>query len=208
MQLPRRRLLDVAMALPVLLAAPGCQLVDTSPRPREFRLTPKSSFSERLPYVDWSLGVSRPRGDRSIDTDRIVRLTGGIELEPYANVAWANRPAPMIQILILQSFQNSGAIDLVVDDRSDLRPDLVLRTGLREFQAEQVDAGPPVIRVALDAKLLEMPKRNVLGGEIFDHRVKAAGNNIEAIVAAFDQALGRAIKGLVEWTLMTGEGAT
>ena len=208
MQLSRRRLLDFAAALPALLLASGCQLVDTSPPPREFRLTPKSTFSDQLPKVDWSLGISLPRGDRSIDTDRIVRLTGGIELEPYANVTWANRPTPMIQTLILQSFQNSGAIDLVVDDRSDVRPDMVLRTGLREFQAEQNDAGPPAIRVALDAKLLEMPKRKVLGVEVFDHSVEAAGNNIEAIVAAFDQALGKALKEVVEWTLMTGEGTT
>ena len=208
MQLSRRRLLDFAAALPLLLPMPGCQLVSTSPPPREFLLTPKSTFSDQIPRVAWSLGVSLPRADRSIDTDRIVRLTGGLELEHYANVAWANRPTPMIQNLILQSFQNSGAIDLVVDDRSDVRPDVVLRTGLREFQAEQNGAGPPEIRVALDAKLLEMPKREVLGSDIFDHKVKAAGNNIEAIVAAFDQALGKALKGLVEWTLATGEGTT
>ncbi|MGI9492463.1 MAG: ABC-type transport auxiliary lipoprotein family protein, partial [Geminicoccaceae bacterium] len=199
MQFSRRRLLDAAAALPVLLAAPGCQLVDTRPPPRAFRLSPKSTFPDQMPKVDWSLGVSQPRADRSIDTERIVRLTGGIELEPYANVAWASRPTPMIQNLIIQSFQNSGAIDLVVDDRSDMRPNMVLRTGLREFQVEQVDTGPPEIRVALDAKLLAMPKRKVLGGEIFDHRVKAAGNNIEMIVVAFDQALGKTLRELVAW---------
>ncbi|MDH3662278.1 MAG: ABC-type transport auxiliary lipoprotein family protein [Alphaproteobacteria bacterium] len=207
MDMTKRRLLNFAAALPALLAIPGCQLVGSGPPPREFRLTPKSSFSDQLQKVDWSLGVSLPRADRSIDTDRIVRLTGGIELEPYANVAWANRPTPMIQTLILQSFQNSGAIDLVVDDRSDIRPDMVLRTALREFQAEHVDAGPPEIRVALDARLLEMPKRKVLDSEIFDRTVVAVGNNIEAIIAAFDQALGKALKALVEWTLTTGEGA-
>jgi cholesterol transport system auxiliary component len=207
MRLSKRRLLDFTTALPVLLAAPGCQLIGSGPPPRAFRLTPKSTFPDQLPKVDWSLGITRPRADRSIDTDRIVRLTGGIELEHYANVTWAVRPTPMIQTLILQSFENSGAIDLVVDDRSDMRPDMVLRTGLREFQAEQVGAGPPEIRVALDARLLEMPKRRVIGSEVFDHRVKAAGKNIEAIVAAFDQALGKALKGLIPWTLTTGENA-
>ena len=30
---------------------------------------------------------------------------------------------------------------------------------------------------------------------------------MEAIIAAFDQALGKVLKRLVEWTLITGQGA-
>ena len=206
MQLARRHLLGCGAVFPALAILPGCQLPGSGPAPREFRLTPKSTFSEGLPTVAWSLGIGTPTADRSVDTNRIARLTGGVELEYFANATWANRPAAMIQTLLLQSFRNSGAIDVVVDDRSDVRPDFVLQTDLRAFQAEQT-SGPPDVRAALDAKLVQMPKRDVVGSESFDHTVAAAAGDIEAIVTAFDDALGKALKRLVEWTLATGEAA-
>ena len=205
MRLSRRRLLDYSVAAPILASISACQLVSYGPPPRAFRLTPKSTFSEPISTVSWSLGVGLPSADRSVDTTRIVRLADGIELEYYADAAWANRPTRMIQTLILQSFQNSDAIDIVVDDRSDVRPEFVLRTDLQEFQAEQTDVGPPQVRVALDAKLLRMPKRDVIGSETFDQMIVATGDNIEAIITTFDQALGEVLKDLVEWTLSTGE---
>ncbi len=208
MQLARRHLLGYGAALPAVAILSACQLPGSGPAPREFRLTPKSTFPEGLPTVAWSLGIGTPTADRSVDTNRIARLTGGVELEYFADVTWANRPAAMIQTLMLQSFRNSGAIDVVVDDRSDVRTDFVLQTDLRAFQSEQTSAGPPDVRAALDAKLVQMPKRDVVGSEAFDHTVTATAGDIGPIVTAFDEALGKALKRLVEWTLVTGEAAT
>ena len=36
--------------------------------------------------------------------------------------------------------------------------------------------------------------------------IEARADTMEAIIAAFDEALGKVLKRLVEWTLVAGEG--
>jgi cholesterol transport system auxiliary component len=205
MFLSRRRLIQLGTALPLLSTA-ACQLPGKGPPPREFRLTPKTTSSENLPKVDWSLVVDRPDVERSIDTARIARMTG-VEIEYYANATWVDRPAAMIEPLIIQSFLNSGAIDVVADRRSDVRPDFLLQTNISAFWSLQEESGPPQARVVMSARLMAMPKREVVGTTEIGRSVPAQGGDLPAIAAAFDEALGKVLKRLVEWTLVTGQAA-
>ncbi len=97
----------------------ACQLPGSGPPPREFRLTPKTTFDE-LPKVDWSLVVARPEASPAIDTTRIAVVRTGLEIEYYADARWVDRPAAMLQPILVQSFRNSGAITVVADDRADV----------------------------------------------------------------------------------------
>jgi ABC-type uncharacterized transport system auxiliary subunit len=132
----RRALLRFGAALPVLGLGTGCQLPGGSPPPREFRVTSPTAFPEDLPKVSWSLAVDRPSIGSAIDSDRIARLSG-VEVEYYAGATWVDRPAAMIEPLLIQSFRNSGAIEVVVDRRSEVRPDFLLQTNITAFQAEK-----------------------------------------------------------------------
>jgi cholesterol transport system auxiliary component len=136
----RRRLIRMAALVP-LAAVAACQLPGQGPPPRQFRLTPKTTFAGDLPKADWSLVIDRPTIAPSIDTARIAR-TRGIEVEYYADAVWVDRPAAMIEPLIIESFQTSGAIALVADRRADVRPDFLLQTNIGAFQAQQ----PPPVR--------------------------------------------------------------
>lgn len=204
----RRGLIGMGALLPVLAVA-ACQLPGQSAPPRQFRVTPKTTFDE-LPHVDWALAVDRPTIDRSIDTNRIARMNG-VEVEFYADATWVDRPPAMIQPMIIQSFRNSGAIAVVTDRRSEVRPDFMLQTDITAFQALQPDSGqgdsaPPEVRVVLSAKLIAMPRRDVVGTTEIGRTVPAAAGDLPAIIAAFDDALGKVLKRLVEWTLVTGKG--
>lgn len=201
----RRRLLLVGAALP-LLAVASCQLPGSGPPPREFRVTPKTTFDENLPQVDWALVVDRPSSDPSFDTTRIAR-TSGVEVEYYANASWVDRPPAMIEPMIIQSFRNSGAIKVVAGRRSDVRPDFMLQTTITAFQAQSTDSGPPEARVVISADLMAMPRRRVVGTTEIGRSVPAQAATLDAIAAAFDDALGKVLKRLVEWTLVTGEEA-
>lgn len=200
----RRRLLRLAAAVP-LLAAAGCQLPGSAPPPRTFRLTPKTTHDE-LPEVTWSLAVDRPSVDRSIDTNRIARFRD-VEIEYYADATWIDRPSPMIQPLIIRSFLSSGAIPVVIDRRADLRTDFLLQTDIVGFHALPTEAGPPEARVVMTARLLTLPRREVAGTTEIGSTVAAAGGDLATVVTAFDEALGKVLKRLVEWTLVTGEAA-
>ena len=205
MPVSRRRLLWVGTSLPALIMA-GCQLPGSGPPPREFRVTHKTTFPEDLPAVEWSLVVERPDADRSIDTPRIARVSG-VEIQYYAGATWIDRPPVMIEPLIIQSFRSSEAIDVVADRQSDVRPDFLLQSDLTAFEAMHSTSGPPDVRVAISATLIRMPRRQVVGTTQIGRTVSAQANDLESIALAFDEALGKVLKRLVEWTLRTGQEA-
>jgi cholesterol transport system auxiliary component len=205
MRLHRRQLLCVGISLSALISS-GCQLPGSGPPPREFRVTQKSTYPDDLPRVDWVLVVERPTADASVDTPRIAR-TSGVEIQYYAGAVWVDRPAVMIEPLLIQSFRSSGAIEVVADRRADVRPDFVLQTSITAFEAMEAASGPPDVRVVMSATLIRMPRREIVGTTEIGHTVTAQANSLEAIAIAFDEALGHVQKRLVEWTLRTGEAA-
>ena len=113
----------------------------------------------------------------------------------------------MIEPLIIQSFRSSGAIAVVADRRSGVRPDFVLQTDITAFEATETASGPPDVRVAMSATLIRMPRREVVGTTQIARTVTAQATDLESIALAFDDALGKVLKDLVEWTLRTGEAA-
>jgi cholesterol transport system auxiliary component len=205
MAICRRGLIRIG-AQAILLAVAACQLPGRGPPPREFRVTSKTTFADDLRKVGWSLVVDRPTNERSIDTARIAR-TAGLKVEYYANAMWVDRPAAMIEPLIIQSFKNSGAIEVVAGRRSDVRPDFMLQTNIAAFQAQQAESGPPEARVVMSARLMAMPKREVVGTTEIGRSAPAQAGDLPSIAAAFDEALGKVLKRLVEWTLVTGQAA-
>ena len=184
----------------------ACQLPGQGPPPRQFRLTPKTTFPEDLPKVRWSLLVDRPTIEPLIDSARIVR-TSGVEVEYYADAIWVDEPAALIEPLIIQSFQNSGAIGVAASRRTDMRADFMLQTNIAAFQAQQPTSGPPEARVVISARLMSMPKRKVVGTTEIGRSAPAQARDLPSIAAAFDDALGKVLKRLVAWTLVTGQAA-
>ena len=202
----RRELLRAGLGFSLLTGLGACQLMGSRPPPREFRLTPKTTF-DQLPKVDWSLAIARPEASPVVDTSRIAVVRRGVEVEYYADARWVDRPAAMLQPILVQSFRNSGAIAVVGDDRAAFRPDFVLNTDLVTFYALHPEGGQAQVRVVIANTLMQMPRRNVAGTTEIGRTVEATGGDLIAITAAFDDALGKVIKRVVEWTLTTGQQA-
>ena len=118
---------------------------------------------------------------------------------------------------MIESFENSGRIVSVGREQIGLRSDFLLKSDLREFQAEYDEAIPadataleanysaPWARVRINLKLVKMPQREIVATETFERRIRAEANTMTDIIAAFDDALGKALKSAVAWTLTTGE---
>ncbi len=185
----------------------GCTGVLPGPGqpPRLFRLTPKSIFPDDLPSVDWQLVVETPGAPAGLDTTRVALHRNQTELEYYARANWTDLAPAMVQILIIESFQNSGRIVAVGRESIGLRADYVLKTELREFQAEYLQPGPPQAHVRFNAILVKMPAREIVGSMRIDRMEPAGADTMGQIVNAFDEALGSALKELVSWTLDTGQ---
>ncbi|MFQ5785156.1 MAG: ABC-type transport auxiliary lipoprotein family protein [Alphaproteobacteria bacterium] len=199
----RRAVLRLATGLAVI-ATVGCTPVfpGRGKAPKLYTLTPKSTFRKDLPQVDWQLVVEVPFTTESLDTARIALSRSPLLIEYYKDVRWSERMPVMVQTLLVESFENTGKIVAVARQSTDLRADYVLKPDLREFQAEYDGNGPPTVRVRISAKLVKMPERAIIASHSVERVQRAHGTDVADVAAAFDQALGKVLKSVVEWALL------
>jgi cholesterol transport system auxiliary component len=206
----RRRFLRLGAALPLAGLLPACTdlVPGQRPAPDFYRLTPKSTFAEDLPYVQWQLVLEPPVANAGLATTRIALAQEPLEVHYYARSSWTDRAPQMVQTLMIESFENSNRIVSIGRESLGLRSDFVLKSELREFQAEYYaieEGAPPRVRVNVSAKLVQMPRRVIVASSSFEEIVQAEADTVKAVVAAFDEALGGVLRDLVGWTLRTGE---
>jgi len=190
------------------LLAGGCTelLPGQGPLPNLYTLSPKSTFSADLPVVKWQLAVEEPIASGGIDTQKIALANHPLETQYFADARWTERAPQMVQTLMVESFESSRRIVAVGRQALSIRADYELKTDLREFQAEYFGgAKVPTAHVRLNAKLVRYPRREIVAGQTFEEKVPAASNEMLAIVEAFDDALGKVLRRLVEWTLTTAQ---
>jgi len=199
----KKRVVTIAAVAGIAAVATGCGwLPFDKPAPDLFVLTPKSTFSPDLPTVDWQLTVELPLADAGINTSRIAIRTGAVSIDYYEGANWIDTAPRMVQTLLVESFENSKHIVGVGRQSAALRADYTLLLDLREFQAEfkNGDARPEA-HVRLNAKLVRLPQRVIVAAKTADFSTRAQDGRMGAVVRAFDDSLGRALKTIVEWTL-------
>lgn len=189
------------------LALSACALPDfgSGPPPDLYVLSPKSTFAEDIPAVDWQLVVEEPSTAKGIDTDRIAIAPSTLEVKYLSGSRWADRAPRMVQQLLIQSFENSKKIVSVGRQSMGLRSDFVLKTELREFQAEKTAEGGTTVRVRVNLKLVRPAIGQIVASQSFESVKPSASENVPDIVAAFDDAIGAVMKRAVAWTLKAGE---
>jgi cholesterol transport system auxiliary component len=197
----------IAAALMLTFALTGCTLEGMlsggGPAPSLYVLTPKSTFSGDLPNVEAQLVVEAPIASEGLNTHRIALRDSPLTLDFFANARWTERAPQMVQTLLVESFENTGKIVSVARQGVDLRADYVLKTELREFQAEYASRDEaPQVWVKLNAKLVRMPARIIVASQTFEARYAAAGTRMNDVILAFDDSLNKVLKKAVVWTMM------
>ena len=193
-----------AIVAMLLLILTGCSTISISGEKGAtnlYNLTPKSTFTD-LPHVDWKLAVAEPVATAGLDSKRIALHPNPTEVKYFADASWTERAPQMIQTLLLESFTHSDDITLVGRDAVSLRPDYILKSELREFQAEYFHgSAEPLIRVRLNATLIDQSRQEIVATESFEAAVASTGTDMSSIILAFDMALGKVMRRTVEWTL-------
>lgn len=199
--------LRAAVSVALALGLMGCSLpsLGSGPPPDLYVLSPKSTFPDDLPLVTWQLVVEEPSTAKGIDTDRIAIAPSALEVKYFGGSRWADRAPRMVQQLLIQSFENTKKIVSVGRQSIGLRSDFVLKTELREFQAEKAEDGSTVVRVRVNLKLVRPSLGQIVASESFESVKPAASEAVPAIVQAFDEAVGAVLKRAVGWTLKAGE---
>lgn len=200
----RRRFLTGAAIGASGLVLGGCGILfkAATTTPSLYTLVSASGFAAG-PQVPWQLVVEEPLASRAIDTDYIALMPSTTEVKYFDNARWAERAPRMVQTLLVESFENSGRIVAVGRQAVGLRADYNFVSELREFQAEYRNGlgKPPVIRVRLSVKMILQPQQIIVAARSFEVSRTLATNDMAAIIAGFNEALGDTMHQAVEWAL-------
>jgi len=182
---------DLLLGAAALLA--GCNIVPNVNQPLTlYTLKPKLTAHD-LPKVGWQLVVAEPAAERDIDTTRIALTRTANVIEYFADGNWTDTAPSMVQAKLIEAFEGSNAILAVGRDAAGLKPDYILQSDLRDFQAEYQGGGAPSAHVRLMSKLVQMPDRRIVKSVAAEVSSPAAGKGLPAIVTAFEIALGQVL---------------
>jgi cholesterol transport system auxiliary component len=193
-----------SLAILLALALTGCGgLLPDPPKRQLYRLEPAlTSPAARLPQVPVQLLVAVPLAPSGLDTSRIALSRTPLSLDYFADSEWADRAPLLVQSALIDAFEKSRAVGAVARDSAAFRADFVLETTIRDFQAAyDAPNGPPRVSVALNAKLVKIPERKIVGQTTLSREAAVAANDVPAVVRAFGEALGAAAGDLVAWTV-------
>lgn len=200
-----RRAAAVLLAATMGLMLQGCgSLIPgaTAEPPKIYDLTPKSTFDQNIKPVKWQLVIDQPTAPASLNTTRITLSRTPVTVDYYARAVWTDTAPKMVQTRLVESFENSKKIISVGRDAVGLRSDYILKTELRHFEAQYYEPGPPIVVVQINAKMVKMPQRVIIANLTVERKIQASGQSLDDVVIAFDDALGKILKRIVEWALV------
>ncbi len=148
--------------------------------------------------------VEDPTSANGLDTTLIARRSSPNELQFFADARWAGRPSVMVQNVLVESFERAGQTVTQARGGAVAPARFELQVQIRDFQAEYFQgATTPQVRVRLALTLVGLGPVAVVGQKVVEAKVQATSPNIDAVIAAFDQAVHDALTESVQWT--TGE---
>lgn len=200
--MPSRRGVLAGVACLSLAGCSGNLIGPPSPAAQIYVLNPKFGPMAEAPNVAWQLVIGVPNVPASLDTQRIALERAPNTMDYYANAEWTDRTPALLQSLLVQAFESSGRIAAVGRESAGIRADYVLETEIRDFEAfYAVPDTPPVVRVAIMAKLLNPMNRDVAASMEFHNEAQTSANNMANITAAFTQATGATVQAIAAWAL-------
>lgn len=200
--LSRRRAFGAASSL---VALGSCSLLFPTPAPKLYRLAPQIDHPPYRKRASGQLVVSTPVALEGLDTERIALTRDRTTLDYFAGASWTDRAPVLLQGLMINAFEDSGQVTAVGRESSDISADYRLMTVLRDFQARYSGTGGslPVVVVSMDAQLVRMTDRQVVGHLHAAREAPAVHNDVDSIVEAFDTAVSSVIAQIVGWTLQS-----
>ena len=191
------------LLLPLLaIAACSSFLTGGGPAPDLYTLSPAARFADGLPTVPWQIMIEEPTAVGGLDANRIAVQPTANEVRYFADIRWVERAPRMVQGLLVESFERSGAVAAADRYTIGTRADYILKSELRDFQAELLTTPKtPTIHVRLTVKLVRSSRQDIVWTRDFTARVVAQASNAPAVVAAFDQALGQVMTEIVTFTV-------
>ncbi len=143
------------------------------------------------------LVVAEPQALQAIDSNRILIVTsaGGIAYLPDAQ--WSDRLPKLLQVRLIQTFENGKRIQAVGRPGDRLIPVAQLNSEIRTFGIDE-RSGEAVVEVSV--KIVNDRSGRILAGQVFTSRVPSGGAaSGPAAIAALDLATQSLLRDVVRW---------
>lgn len=169
--------------------------------PALYELRAPEQIASSQPLSTKQLLIDVPMASAGIDTPRVALIQPDGTMAYYRNVSWTDRTPVMLQTMLVEAFGNSGRLPAVGRENVGLRADYLFKTDIVAFEASYRNGAVPTVRVAINAKIITMPRRMIMSGRVFTAEVEAEQDSVLAVRDAFQQASGQVLTELVNWTL-------
>ncbi|WP_423349759.1 ABC-type transport auxiliary lipoprotein family protein [Phenylobacterium sp. VNQ135] len=196
-----RHLAPIGVLAACTLALGGCALLGGG-KPANLYRFGQSTVGDPAPASAQSVGVFRAAGpfQRESAGDRILTVTGG-KAAYIAETRWVAPASTLFNQAATAAFDaDTGPVRLVSRGEPG-QASYVLRLEVRNFET-RYDQGPkaaPVVVVRVRATLSPRQAQEVRE-QMFESQVRADGNRVSGIVAAYDQAVTEVLGAVVTWT--------
>lgn len=187
-----------AMLAGCLLGRPGDPVSTFSP---QVRIEPRADW----PHVDWSLNVQRPAADQLRDSPRLLVRRDGSRLQAFPGAVWTDSTPELLQTVLIRGFEDSARLAGGVGRPGETRARATLLTDIRHFEAVDRGRGFLTVELEITTRLVRTRDSRVLASHTFVVEHPAADKTLEALVAAFEAALGELAGQVIGWTLEAGE---
>lgn len=181
---------------PVLLLA-GVLLAGCSggSAPATFDLSAPRDFG-RLGGSRATLMVQEPTTVQALDSDRVIIRDSSGALSFLGGAQWADRVPKLVQVRLIQTFENGSRLGSVARPGDRITPEVQLLTDIRSFN---IDAASGAAVVEITAKLVGDRTGDIRRARLFSARVPAGAVDGAGAAQALDRALSQVLVEIVRW---------
>ncbi|MBN8534320.1 MAG: membrane integrity-associated transporter subunit PqiC [Rhizobiales bacterium] len=182
----------VASAALVALLVAGC---GGGPPPATFDISaPREGLRARPGSA--LIVVAEPSALAALDTNRLIVMTRGSGIAYLPDAQWADRLPKLLQVRLIQTFENAKRITGVGRPGDRLLPAAQVNSEIRRFGIDEA-SGEAVIE--LSVKIVNDRSGRIVAGNIFTRRTPAGGANGPTAAAALDLATQEILRDIVSW---------
>lgn len=142
--------------------------------------------------------VPEPTAVRTLDSQQIAINPTRLTVEYLPQAQWTDRLPRLVQLRLLQAFENTGRAGAVGVPGQGLAIDYQVVTEIRRFEISLED-GAAVVE--LSVKALNDRTGEVRAAQIFESRVPLSGGGNAASVVALNEAFANVTDQIIAWTL-------
>ncbi len=142
--------------------------------------------------------IPPPTALMTLDSQNIVIKPSPYTVEYLGNSQWSDKLPRMVQLRLLQAFENTGRIGAVGVPGQGLAIDYQLLLEIRKFEIQAV--GSPRAVVEISVKALNDRNGSVLRTKVFNAEVPVSGAANADYVSALNTAYDSASRQIVSWT--------